>query len=806
MSDLSAYQEAMRLGHAYAWDLKWEAASRQYRLALGERPGDPSATLSLAVALERMGDLVAAREMYEEAQRLLPDHAPVLQSLAELQLRLEDHAAAATSYVLLATLYLDQAQPRRAEDLLRRLVDLPEPDERALCALRDAAERAAHPEILRYAQARLARLPEQAAPASREEATADPVASPRAELPGVAAPEPLPREIPPAVQGLLETLETRIAPVPAWDEQVAIEAAWCPLPTELITVSAEHRPALAVALYETADCLAARQIEAARDRCSDALGLVSDFLPVHVQFARIDVAAGEQAMAAWRLRAVADLYEARGQLRQAARVWEELGELIQGPEAVDATVIDLLVRDGAPQAAALVLQRAALRCLAESRLDEAIRQLERALALCPEAIDLGLWRSRLLVEAGQPIEAAEWLDQALAATTGRGDPRLQLVRTTLAARAGQWEAVERAIHDWDTLPAEVAGDLLGEAAAWGVLQGGSDLVWYLAAQILRRAGHLDDAERCYRRALEVADAPATIQLALARLAAERGNWQEAARWLTLCLDGIAGPDRFARIDEALVFLLEVGERLEDDRLRARALARLIERHPDDVDRYPPLAESLIRLGDRAGARQQLQRLAEVYDRRGEPIRALAAEQAAASLPPLEPASQLRLARRFLAAGRYDDAVVAFEQVCALEDAAGTAELSETALRALIDLTSARDPRRALGYRVQRVRLSQSEWAARQELATAYLRDGRLRHALAEVQSLARQLSAAGHWTAAADYYREAVLLDPWDTTLLAEAAHALEEAGERDEALALVQRLRERSLLPPDAAGRGNLG
>src|SRR5579884_937403 len=176
MSDLSAYQEAMRSGHAYAWDLKWEAASRQYRLALDERPGDPSATLSLAVALERMGDLKAAREMYEEAHRLLPDHAPVLVSLVELELRLEDHAAAATSYVQLAALYLDQGQPRRAEDMLRRLGDLPEPEVRALRTLRDTAERVGHAEVLAYAQARLALLPDGNASAGHAAAEVETVA------------------------------------------------------------------------------------------------------------------------------------------------------------------------------------------------------------------------------------------------------------------------------------------------------------------------------------------------------------------------------------------------------------------------------------------------------------------------------------------------------------------------------------------------------------------------------------------------------------------------------------------------------
>lgn len=795
--DLGAYQEAMRVGHAFAWDLKWEAASRQYRIALGERPGDPSATLSLARALERMGDLKAALDMYEEAHRLLPDHAPVLVSLVELQQRLGDLSSAATSFVRLAALCLDQGQPGRAEEMLRHLDDLPAPDGQALRHLADVAGRVGSEAVLAVAREKLAALPVEDGPSAEAVAAPTPATAENPASEWESLPLDLPDDLPEPVQALVAALAARERTGhPGDDELSRMASGWCPLPAELLKVPPTERASLAVALYEVTEDISARRLDAAFDACWGAIGQVADYLPAQVQLARVDVAAGETTAAEWRLKSVAELYEGLEQYRQAAETWDELGLLILGPDAVEERILDLLIRHGAPSEAVAVLAEAATRRIAAGRLDDAVRYLERTLEITPEATELGLWRARLLVELGRADDAARWVERSLesaAALPALVDRRLLVARGVLAARAGRWADVESVFERWREDPRDDGAAVLTEAAAWGVLQGGGDALWYVAGQVLAATGAVDEADSCYRRALVVSVTPVTaVRFALGRLAAERGDWPTAARWLTECLDGLSPAADFARGDQLLRFLLHVAEHLRDDSLRVRALGELVQLHPDDPELYPQLAECLSSLGDTGGAREQFHQLADLFERRGEPVRALAAEQAAASLRPLDPASQRRLGDCCLRLDLRDDAIAALEAVVDLEAASGVSKLSSEALRTLIDLTRLTEPRRATAYRERLVRVSPSDWEARQVLARNYLQDGRMRRALAVLRDLAALHSAAGRWPEAAAAFGEALRLDPWNPRLVADAARALVRSGDRDGAASLVERLRRR--------------
>lgn len=839
--DLGAYQEAMRAGHAFAWDLKWEAASRQYRLALNERPGDPAATLSLARALERMGDLDAALEMYEEAQRLLPDHAPVLVSLVELQQRLGDLASAATSYCRLAALYLDQGQAARALEIVRRLGEYPLPEREALGRLTAAAERVGEAEVRAIAERLLAALPEPSA--ADEAALADQsVASGPAASPG--SPPERPLELPPDVPEPVQDLMIALAA----SEQVGRPKAglsevvgdWCPLPTELLRLSPAVRAELALAFHETAQSLASAQLNAALDAGWRALGIASDYLPTHVLLARVDAAAGDRSAAERRLTTVAELYASQQQYRQAAETWEQLAVLLGGSEAVEARIVDLLSRQGATSDALNLLRSAAARCLIEDRVDDAIERLDRALELKPDAFALGLWRARLLAERGRDADATAWIDQALAAATDSAARlRLSVARATLAADAQRWSELEALVASWQSASSDDWLTALTEAANWGVLQGGNPARWYLAGQILAAVGDARAAEGCYRAALALPDTrPATLRLALGRLAIARSDWQSAADWLVSCLDGLSSPSEFGQSDELLISLLDVAIRLEALPLRVRALRELIRLHPDRPALPVDLAEALGQSGDLAGARAQLRALATHFDQIGEPARSLAVARAVAAINPPDPPSQLELARRCLDHGLRREAIAACERVVDLvlgsrpndgllaERAAGGdvlatgfgvlppaevglevettwADLAAEALRTLIDLTRQEGPARVTRYRELLARVCPGDHANRLALAMMYLSSGRPHRALAEMRRLAAALAETGDWTGAAQAFRTALLLDPWDPRLAADAAEAFARAGDRDSANALARRARQLGVYAPVIRGLG---
>ncbi|HZW34145.1 MAG TPA: tetratricopeptide repeat protein, partial [Isosphaeraceae bacterium] len=581
--DLDAYQEAMRAGHAFAWDLKWEAASRQYRIALAERPGDPAATLNLAVALERMGQLDEAREMYEEAHRLLPDHAPVLVSLIEIQQRLGDMSAAATASARLARLYLLQGQASRAGEVVRRLPELPLPDPRDLRSLAEAAEQSGASEVLAIVQELLAHTETESSTADGVGIETDQAADLPDAVPAVSTASARAAErdtVPEPVERLLAAIATADGTGPA------PEADWCPVPSDLLRVSTEARAALARALFESDRECRAHRYYAAIDTLWDAIGHSPDFLPVHIQLARVEAARGEGTRAEWRLRTVAELYETERRYREAAAVWSEVGLLVTEPDEVDDRVVALFLQDNAADLAIARLEHAARRALTRGDLDAAIRRLDRAIEAVPGALSTGLWRARLLRDCGRSPEAVQWIDQTLATA---GDPAtvapLAVAKIALWAEEERWTEIHRALDEYSAEIKGIGPAVLAEAAAWGLLQGDSAARCYLAGRLLAWAGEIPLAEQAFQSALAMPNADAAaLHLALARLAIASDNWRAATPCLLACLESPEG--EAGAVEQALDLLREAGDRLSDDRLRARALAGLLGRHPDRLDLRP----------------------------------------------------------------------------------------------------------------------------------------------------------------------------------------------------------------------------
>jgi tetratricopeptide (TPR) repeat protein len=102
------FERAMRKGHNYAWDGRWEEAIREYRKALSEFPNDTTALTSLGFAFLESGKLEEALDAYQRADRLAPGDPLILKRVAEVQERLGREDLAADSYASLADVHLQK--------------------------------------------------------------------------------------------------------------------------------------------------------------------------------------------------------------------------------------------------------------------------------------------------------------------------------------------------------------------------------------------------------------------------------------------------------------------------------------------------------------------------------------------------------------------------------------------------------------------------------------------------------------------------------------------------------------------------
>jgi len=161
--------------------------------------------------------------------------------------------------------------------------------------------------------------------------------------------------------------------------------------------------------------------------------------------------------------------------------------------------------------------------LALGKRDDAERMFRQALALDPTQPESATNLARLLRERGDGKRAIEVLDGALAA--GSHDPRVYLERGTALAEAGK---VEPALRDFreaarrspsDPVPLENAARaayLLGRAREAAqtyetllrIAPDRGDLWKTLGALYLEELGERGEAERCFRRALQLEHDPA----------------------------------------------------------------------------------------------------------------------------------------------------------------------------------------------------------------------------------------------------------------------------------------------------------
>jgi len=138
MGDRSAFEEAMRRGHNYAWAGEWDKAIEEYRRAVREFPGDPVVHSSLGLALLEAGRLREALGEYRTVGKLRPDDLAARRRMAEIYRALGRVTEAAEAWESLALLYEERGAVDQALEAWQEVARFRPENEKALEELAEA--------------------------------------------------------------------------------------------------------------------------------------------------------------------------------------------------------------------------------------------------------------------------------------------------------------------------------------------------------------------------------------------------------------------------------------------------------------------------------------------------------------------------------------------------------------------------------------------------------------------------------------------------------------------------------------------
>jgi tetratricopeptide (TPR) repeat protein len=108
------YRKSMSQGHSAAWDQLWEHAAGFYRQALEEQPDDPSALISLGMALTELAELNVALDVYRRATEVTPTDPIPMEKVAQLSEKVGLISDACEAAIKAADLYLKKGDPEKA--------------------------------------------------------------------------------------------------------------------------------------------------------------------------------------------------------------------------------------------------------------------------------------------------------------------------------------------------------------------------------------------------------------------------------------------------------------------------------------------------------------------------------------------------------------------------------------------------------------------------------------------------------------------------------------------------------------------
>ncbi|HLA06524.1 MAG TPA: tetratricopeptide repeat protein [Anaerolineales bacterium] len=118
------FQKAMNEGHSAAWDQEWNKAAAEYRKALQEIPDQPKALNSLGLALFQLGEFDEAQQIYKRVAQIVPQDPVPMEKLAQLLERTGHLKEAIESAAKAAELFLNQRDVDKAMENWVRVTTL----------------------------------------------------------------------------------------------------------------------------------------------------------------------------------------------------------------------------------------------------------------------------------------------------------------------------------------------------------------------------------------------------------------------------------------------------------------------------------------------------------------------------------------------------------------------------------------------------------------------------------------------------------------------------------------------------------
>ena len=492
---------------------------------------------------------------------------------------------------------------------------------------------------------------------------------------------------------------------------------------------------------------------------------------------------------------LAALYEQRGESSKAQRVYEAILE--DQPDHCDTleAMVEWAQRHERDGLAADYLVRLAEAHYLGGALENAIEAMERIQTIEPERYDLKARLAEIYAEAGDETGAATtWLAAARGfAETAQWDRAIELYLKLqerdpgrIEVLAGLTEAYRAAGRDQDYRANALilADHYTQEGATADALR----LLQDLADRITNDVEILEHLAALHR---EQEDTPAVVET-LRRLAAlHRADRQLDDARKTLDEALALAPDSIALLEEFGELNLAMGRRPEGVEQLARA-ARLMA-DGDDVDEARTLTYRILKLDPHNLTTRGL--LAELLDRAGEADAALD--------------EYLHAARGYADAHRNVEAIEILERLLQregdhLEDRELYAKMlgrenrvEESIEQYLLLLESLRedeDPRRAIKYCRQILKVDERNPDAHAHLCDVYERSGKLRQAYKECEWLSDFFDTPGAQSQAEHYIRRALSWFPDDfgmRTRLVDLLIASERLSEAGQHLAEVAKMAE---------------
>ena len=118
------FEEALRKGHAYSWDQRWEEAIREFKIAIAEFTNEPAPYAGLGMANLELNQLQQALQNYKLAARYSRGDIIYLRQVADVQERLGLQVEAGKTYLAMGEVELNRRRLNEAMDNWLRAVSL----------------------------------------------------------------------------------------------------------------------------------------------------------------------------------------------------------------------------------------------------------------------------------------------------------------------------------------------------------------------------------------------------------------------------------------------------------------------------------------------------------------------------------------------------------------------------------------------------------------------------------------------------------------------------------------------------------